>query len=194
MSKRIGEGGSRRHGRHRPGQCSGMPDGTAPDIPGGTRASTAPGATSAASGAARIPATRRSASTGAPKRLKLTVPRGTPITRLRLHRRLDMESGSPRPSRSPAMLHDLPAASRERRAWGKAARKRARRGTPGYWAEEDRRHHALETILAPEPDPGPGTGSHPASADGGLAVELLPGRRGGHGGRPGLPVPGIGRP
>jgi uncharacterized protein (DUF2252 family) len=46
------------------------------------------------------------------------------------------------------MLHDLSATSGERRARGKAARERARRGTLGYWAAEDRRHDALETILA----------------------------------------------
>ena len=55
---------------------------------------------------------------------------------------------SPELSRSPATLPDLPATSSERRAGGKAARKRARRGTLGYWAEQDRRHDALETILA----------------------------------------------
>ena len=33
-------------------------------------------------------------------------------------------------------------------AAGKAARKRAGRGTLGHWAEEDRGHDALETILA----------------------------------------------
>src|SRR5215472_17848659 len=55
---------------------------------------------------------------------------------------------SPGQSRSPATLPDLPATSSERRAGGKAARKRARRGTLGYWAEQDRRHDALETILA----------------------------------------------
>jgi uncharacterized protein (DUF2252 family) len=57
------------------------------------------------------------------------------------------ESSSPTQSRSP-MLRDLPATSDERRARGKAARERARRGTLGHWAEEDRRHDALETILA----------------------------------------------
>jgi uncharacterized protein (DUF2252 family) len=59
-----------------------------------------------------------------------------------------IKSGSPTSSCSLARLHDLPATSGERRAVGKAARKRARRGTLGYWAEEDRRHDALETILA----------------------------------------------
>jgi uncharacterized protein (DUF2252 family) len=59
-----------------------------------------------------------------------------------------MESGSPGLPRSPAVLPDLLATSGERRASGRAARKRARRGTLGYWAEEDRRHDALETILA----------------------------------------------
>jgi len=58
------------------------------------------------------------------------------------------ESGSPIPSRSPALLRDLAATSGERRASGKAARKRVRRGTLGSWAEADRRHDALETILA----------------------------------------------
>jgi uncharacterized protein (DUF2252 family) len=46
------------------------------------------------------------------------------------------------------MLHDLQATSDERRASGKAARKRAQRGTLGYWAEADRNQDALETILA----------------------------------------------
>ncbi len=58
------------------------------------------------------------------------------------------ESSSPRPAPSPAALHDLSATSDERRAAGKAARKRARRGTLGYWAEEERGHDALKTILA----------------------------------------------
>jgi uncharacterized protein (DUF2252 family) len=54
------------------------------------------------------------------------------------------ESGRP----PPAMLTDLRATEDERRAAGKAARKRMRRGTLGYWAEQDRGHNALETILA----------------------------------------------
>ncbi len=58
------------------------------------------------------------------------------------------ESSSPRPAPSPGALHDLPATGGERRAAGKAARKRARRGTLGYWAEEERGHDALKTILA----------------------------------------------
>src|SRR5204862_353046 len=40
----------------------------------------------------------------------------------------------------------------------------------------------------PEPDPGPRAGAAPASADGGLGVELLPGRRRGDGRRPGHPA------
>jgi uncharacterized protein (DUF2252 family) len=55
------------------------------------------------------------------------------------------ESGRPRP---PAVLADLPATEDERRATGRAARKRVKRGTLGYWAEQDRGHDALETILA----------------------------------------------
>ncbi len=58
------------------------------------------------------------------------------------------ESRSPRPSPSPAVLHDLPATSEERRAAGKAARKRAQRGTLGYWDEAEREHDALAAILA----------------------------------------------
>ena len=46
------------------------------------------------------------------------------------------------------MRHDLAATSGERRAAGKAARKRAPRGSLGYWAEEERGHDALQTILA----------------------------------------------
>jgi uncharacterized protein (DUF2252 family) len=46
------------------------------------------------------------------------------------------------------MLPDLPATEGERRALGKAARKRSSRGTLGFWVEADRGHDALETILA----------------------------------------------
>ncbi|HUK69499.1 MAG TPA: DUF2252 domain-containing protein [Streptosporangiaceae bacterium] len=58
------------------------------------------------------------------------------------------ETSSPRSSSSDAVLPDLSATNDERRAAGKAARKRARRGTLGYWAEEDRGHDPLKTILA----------------------------------------------
>jgi uncharacterized protein (DUF2252 family) len=58
------------------------------------------------------------------------------------------ESGSSGPSRPPAVLPDLPATSAERRVSGKAARKRVRRRALGFWAEEDRGHDALQTILA----------------------------------------------
>jgi uncharacterized protein (DUF2252 family) len=57
-------------------------------------------------------------------------------------------SGSPGRSRAPAALHDLPATTGERRASGKAARKRAGRGSLGYWAEDDRGHDPVRTILA----------------------------------------------
>jgi uncharacterized protein (DUF2252 family) len=43
--------------------------------------------------------------------------------------------------------HDLRATGAERKAEGKAARKRAARGTLGYWAEEERGQDALQTIL-----------------------------------------------
>ena len=59
-----------------------------------------------------------------------------------------MKSGSPIPPGPAALLQDLPATSGERRASGKAARKRVRRSTLGSWAEADRGHDALETILA----------------------------------------------
>src|SRR5215471_11940552 len=58
------------------------------------------------------------------------------------------ESSLSGPSRLPAITHDLRETSDERRASGRAARKRAQRGTLGYWTEEDRGHDALETILA----------------------------------------------
>jgi uncharacterized protein (DUF2252 family) len=51
---------------------------------------------------------------------------------------------SPAPPRE---LPDLPATAEERRASGKAARQRARRGTLGHWDENDRGHDALKTVL-----------------------------------------------
>jgi uncharacterized protein (DUF2252 family) len=45
-------------------------------------------------------------------------------------------------------MHDLLTTGEERRASGKGARKRVPRGTLGYWAEENRGHDALKTILA----------------------------------------------
>ena len=54
----------------------------------------------------------------------------------------------PQDGRPPAALPDLAATGGERRAAGKAARKRAGRGTLGHWAEDERGHDALETIVA----------------------------------------------
>jgi uncharacterized protein (DUF2252 family) len=54
-------------------------------------------------------------------------------------------SGPP-PSR--AASRDLPATIDDRRARGKAARKRARRGALGHWDEGERGHDALGTIVA----------------------------------------------
>ena len=48
----------------------------------------------------------------------------------------------------PAAPPDLPATSDERRASGRAGRKRVRRHALGQWAEQDRGHDALRTILA----------------------------------------------
>jgi uncharacterized protein (DUF2252 family) len=59
-----------------------------------------------------------------------------------------IESGSPISPRSPVALRDLPATSGERRASGKAARKRIRRGALGHWKQDEREQDALETILA----------------------------------------------
>jgi Uncharacterized protein conserved in bacteria (DUF2252) len=56
-------------------------------------------------------------------------------------------SSSLSPSPTPA-AHDVAATSEDRRASGKSARKRAPRGALGHWAEEDRGHDALKTILA----------------------------------------------
>ena len=55
--------------------------------------------------------------------------------------------GSPKRSEPPAVPADLPATEDERRASGRAARKRVSRGTLGYWAEDDRGHDALKTVL-----------------------------------------------
>jgi uncharacterized protein (DUF2252 family) len=52
------------------------------------------------------------------------------------------------PSGSQAVPHDLQATGAERRAAGKAARKRAARGSLGPWAEEERAQDALQTITA----------------------------------------------
>ena len=49
---------------------------------------------------------------------------------------------------SPPALHDLAVTRGERRASGRAARKRARRGTLGHWDEDERGHDALATILS----------------------------------------------
>ena len=51
-------------------------------------------------------------------------------------------------SSAAAPPHDLRATIDERRASGRAARKKARRAGLGYWAEAERGHDALETILA----------------------------------------------
>src|SRR5580693_10644082 len=59
-----------------------------------------------------------------------------------------MTKSRPRRSRPPAVVHDLPATIDDRRARGRAARKRARRGGLGYWEERDRGHDALSTIVA----------------------------------------------
>jgi uncharacterized protein (DUF2252 family) len=58
------------------------------------------------------------------------------------------ESGSSKAPAPPGGLPDLQATIGERRASGQAARKRARRGALGHWAEEEREHDALQAILA----------------------------------------------
>ena len=58
------------------------------------------------------------------------------------------KSSSPGSSVPASALHDLPATGGERRAAGKAARKRTPRGALGHWAEGERGHDALQTILA----------------------------------------------
>jgi len=55
---------------------------------------------------------------------------------------------SPDPTPSPPAVRDLLKTGPERRASGKDARKRVPRRTLGYWAEEDRGHNAVATILA----------------------------------------------
>ncbi len=58
------------------------------------------------------------------------------------------ESSQPELSRSPAVPRDLRATTDERRASGRAARKRVPRSTLASWSGEARGHDALETILA----------------------------------------------
>jgi uncharacterized protein (DUF2252 family) len=58
-----------------------------------------------------------------------------------------MTTSRPPKSPSPAALHDLQATIEDRRASGKAARKRARRRGLGHWEEGDRGHDALAAIL-----------------------------------------------
>jgi len=55
--------------------------------------------------------------------------------------------GGPGQARSPAVLPDLVATEGERRAVGRAARKRVARGRLGDWAEGEGGHDALQTIL-----------------------------------------------
>src|SRR5205823_11214655 len=57
---------------------------------------------------------------------------------------------SPRPSLSPADLHDLSATTDERRESGRLARRRAPRATLGHWEEDQRGHDALKTIQRSE--------------------------------------------
>jgi uncharacterized protein (DUF2252 family) len=57
-------------------------------------------------------------------------------------------STSPGRPRSASAMHDLSATSAERRDHGRAARKRAPRGGLADWAESERGHDALKTILA----------------------------------------------
>jgi uncharacterized protein (DUF2252 family) len=56
------------------------------------------------------------------------------------------KSRSPR-SQSLGAVHDLSATIDDRRAFGKAARKRAKRGGLGQWGEGDRGHDALAAIV-----------------------------------------------
>jgi uncharacterized protein (DUF2252 family) len=58
-----------------------------------------------------------------------------------------MTMSDPPRSQSPVVVHDLSATIDDRRAYGKAARQRARRGGLGRWEEADRGHDALSTIL-----------------------------------------------
>ena len=57
------------------------------------------------------------------------------------------ESNVPEPPHTAAELPDLRATTYERRASGRAARKVVARGTLASWAEGDRGHDALETVL-----------------------------------------------
>jgi uncharacterized protein (DUF2252 family) len=63
-------------------------------------------------------------------------------------RSLMTEISSPGPASPPVAHDDLAATSDERHATGRASRKRVRRRALGDWAERDRGHDALQTILA----------------------------------------------
>ena len=63
------------------------------------------------------------------------------------------ESDSASASTPAADLHDSPATTDERRATGRVARTRAKRGTLGYRDDAGRGHDALETILAQSESP-----------------------------------------
>ena len=86
-----------------------------------------------------------------------------------------------------AAKHDLAATAAERREIGRQARVLAPRGdwatgTSGPWARPCRQDPG------PKRHPAPRAGPAPPPAHVALAVELLPGRRRRHGGRPGLPA------
>jgi uncharacterized protein (DUF2252 family) len=61
-----------------------------------------------------------------------------------------MEESSSTPAELPPSPapHDIAATTDERRASGRAARKRSPRGTLGHWSDADRERDALRTILA----------------------------------------------
>ena len=77
----------------------------------------------------------------------------------------------------------------ERRALGRAARKRLPRTDAGVWDRDGRGHDALRTVRRSERRAGARLGAHPPRPHGGLAMELLPRCRRGDGRRPRLAAP-----
>ena len=69
----------------------------------------------------------------------------------------------------PAGPRDLRATFAERRASGKAGRKRARRGGLGHWTEGERGHDCLETLLAQRSK----TGATLSASDSALARSMI---------------------
>ena len=80
----------------------------------------------------------------------------------------------------------------QRAAIGRAARAEVRRSSHAEWTPAPDRRDPAELLTDPGGDPRRGAGAAAPRAHAGVAVHLLPRRRGGHGGRPRLHSPTAG--